>query len=192
MTTDPPVSQPDPIAPVASGPSPEMPPTSSPRPRGSMRRSWILPAATGVLGVLIGAGGMAALSANHTAATERANQAARVAAAQAVSDAVAARAAVLTGAVASCGLTTTPGIDLGDGGTSLTFDTKGNDDYSGAAITDIACIFDRLKMPSAVTSHIDQTTAMDGRQTETWDNLTVSWSYHPDRGLDGVLTVTNS
>ncbi|MCR6492719.1 hypothetical protein [Cellulomonas sp. P24] len=157
-----------------------------------MRRSWILPVAAGVLGVLIGAGGMAALSANRAAATERADQAARVAAERAVSDAAAARAAVLTGAVASCGLTTTPGIELGDGGTSLTFDTKGNEDASGAAITDIACIFDRLKMPSAVTSHIDQTTAMDGRQTETWGNVTVSWSYHPDRGLDGVLTVTNS
>lgn len=30
---------------------------------------------------------------------------------------------------------------------------------------------------------------MDGRQTETWNNLELSWSYHPDRGADFVVTL---
>jgi hypothetical protein len=190
MTTSPPVPEPEPTA-SAVGPSFETPPPPSPQLSGPMRPSWVLPTATGVLGLLIGAGAMAGVSASRAAAVERADQAAQEAADQAAADAAAVRAAVLSGAVKSCGLSSATGLELGDGGTSLTFDMKGKDDSSGASIDDVACIFARLDMPSAVLSHIDQTTSMDGRQTETWDNLTVSWSYHPDRGLDGVLTVAD-
>ena len=35
------------------------------------------------------------------------------------------------------------------------------------------------------------TTSIDGRQTESWDGITIEWSYHPDRGSDMVITLEN-
>ncbi len=147
-------------------------------------RPWLLPVATGAAGVLIGAGLVAGITALRADAEVRAEEAA-------AEEARAARAAVLPDAVEDCGVTGTAGIVVADEGRSLTFDMKGNDDYIGASITDLTCVFAALDMPSAVVSHMDQTTSMDGRQSESWGDLTVSWSYHPDRGLDGVLTVAD-
>jgi hypothetical protein len=143
---------------------------------------WVLPVATGVAGLLLGIAGTVGVSAVRAAADERA-------ATKAATAALESRRAVLTTAVGACNLKSATGIDLGDGGTTLTFNMKGNDESSGASIGDITCIFAALHIPANVTSHIDQTTSMDGRQEETWNGITISWSYHPDRGLDGVLTV---
>ena len=159
MTTSDPLPQPEPLAP---------PPTPPPAPRPARPRPAWLPVATGVAGLVVGAALMAGITTARAGAAE---------------------AALLTDAVEACDASRVRGIDLGDEGRSLTFDMRGEDETSGASISYIACIFGELDMPSAVRSHIDQTTSMDGRQTETWENVTVSWSYHPDRGLDGVLTV---
>lgn len=163
-------------------PSDPSPLTVSPPSR--LTRPWLLPVATGAAGVLIGAGLVAGITALRADAEVRAEEAA-------AEEARAARAAVLPDAVEDCGVTGTEGIVVADEGRSLTFDMKGNDDYSGERITDLTCVFAALDMPSAVVSHMDQTTSMDGRQSESWGDLTVSWSYHPDRGLDGVLTVAD-
>ena len=76
---------------------------------------------------------------------------------------------------------------LGDGGATITIDVKGNKDYSGAPYSAEACVLRHLGAPTSVTSHIEQTTAMDGRQTESWNGITIEWSYHPDRGPDMVV-----
>lgn len=81
------------------------------------------------------------------------------------------------------------GIDIGDGGLSLTFDMKGADDYRGADLSELECLFDETGMPKAIRSHVKQTSALDGRQSEVWGLFAISWKYHPDNGLDGVLTV---
>lgn len=141
--------------------------TSAPAPG---RRAWLLPTATGVGGLVVGA----ALMAGVPALLDGAGQ-----------------SSVLTDAYEACDLHYTQGIELADEGRSITFDMRGEADSRGAGIVDIACIFAALEMPSAVSSHIDQTTSVDGRQTESWGDVTVSWSYHPDRGLDGVLTLTD-
>ena len=142
-----------------------------PSPARTSAPVWVLPVVTGVLGVLVGAGGVTAGNAFQDRAGSSAAQ------------------AVLTEAVSTCELAGAPGIQLGDGGTTLTFDMQGEDESSGAGYLDIACIFAALEMPSNVSSHMDQTTSMDGRQAESWDDIAISWSYHPDRGLDGVLTM---
>jgi len=136
----------------------------------SPRRAWLLPTVTGVAGLVVGAAVMAGVTAIGSDSGQ---------------------SALLSDAVEACAVASTYGIDLADEGRSITFDMKGEDESAGADIADIACLFSELDMPSAVSSHMDQTTSMDGRQTETWGDLTVSWSYHPDRGLDGVLTLTN-
>ena len=168
----------------------ENPVLAPPTTRG---RAWVLPVVTGIIGVVVGAGALAGIGQIRDAATERG--AARVAAlaqasAQAsAKSATAAKRAVLTGAVSSCKLMLAPGIELGDGGTTLTFDVKGDEELTGASYEDVVCIFGALKMPSNVSSHVDQTTSLDGRQEEKWAGITMAWTYHPDRGLDGVLTV---
>lgn len=144
--------------------------SSSTRPARRTYPAWVLPTATGVLGIAVGAAVLGAITTARDSAT---------------------RSAVLSEAIEACDLTTATGIDLADEGRSITFDMKGEEDTSGAGFPDITCLFAKLDMPSAVLSHIGQTTSMDGRQTEAWKTFTVSWSFHPDRGFDGVLTVTD-
>lgn len=96
---------------------------------------------------------------------------------------------VLTKAIEECELEDTSGIRLEDGGKTITFDSKGEDDVIGAGYVDVYCLFEELEMPTSISSHIGQTTSMDGRQTETWNGIEVSWSYHPKRGLDGLLAL---
>lgn len=166
-----------PSVPSAS-PAPETEPAAPPEPTAPSsapvpavaRPAWLLPAVTGVAGLVLGAALMAAVTAIGADSGQ---------------------SALLSDAVEACDVASTYGIELADEGRSITFDMKGEDESAGADVTDIACLFGELDMPSAVMSHIDQTTSMDGRQTETWGDLTVSWSYHPDRGLDGVLTLAN-
>jgi hypothetical protein len=35
---------------------------------------------------------------------------------------------------------------------------------------------------------MDNTRALDGMQTASWGNYEASWTYHPDEGLDVVVT----
>lgn len=138
------------------------------------RPAWVLPTITGFVGLVAGVTLVLGVQAALDGSADRSRQ------------------AVLTGAVESCGLEGADGITLGDEGTTLTFDMQGEDDFSGADYFDIACVFAGLDMPSSILSHIDQTTSLDGRQSETWNGMTISWSYHPGRGLDGIVSVGGS
>ncbi len=90
-------------------------------------------------------------------------------------------------AVTDCG--NSAGVSLGDKNQTLTVDVQGEDDLAGASYAYQACLLKQLDVPANVESHLSQTTSMDGRQTESWDGLTMSWSYHPSRGSDMVITV---
>lgn len=46
-----------------------------------------------------------------------------------------------------------------------------------------------LGLPDAVTIKMSQTRALDGRQMETYEDITISWTYHPDHGLDVLYEV---
>ncbi len=94
---------------------------------------------------------------------------------------------VLSAAAEACG--SPEGITLQDDGMTLTFDHRGEDEVTGGDIADIMCVFTELEMPSRIATHMGQTTSMDGRQSATWDGLEIQWSYHPDRGMDGMITV---
>lgn len=103
--------------------------------------------------------------------------------------AAAAAAAVdtrLADAVDECGST---GMELGDEDQTLVIDVKGDEDARGATYQQQECVLAELDVPASVNSHIGQTTSMDGRQTESWDGITIEWSYHPDRGSDMVITL---
>lgn len=77
-----------------------------------------------------------------------------------------------------------------DSGMTLTIDTGGNDIGSGdASFSSVECVLDILKAPSVVLSKMQETRALDGRQSDTWDEFEASWTYHPDQGLDVIIEI---
>ncbi len=123
-----------------------------------------------------------------------AEEAARVAAA-----AEAERLDVLAEAVTGCYLDAQEGVELVDGDRSLLIDTAGQDQIidaliagttaTGATLEDLGCVLGQTGAPQAVIAEMNATRALDGRRTGSWDDITASWSYHPDTGMDLVLTV---
>ena len=58
------------------------------------------------------------------------------------------------------------------------------DNYSSSdAITAIRQVTAALNLPDSVLNRMGQTRALDGTQTYSTDDLDVSWTYHPDNGL---------
>ena len=41
-----------------------------------------------------------------------------------------------------------------------------------------------LGLPDSVLNDMERTTSADGKQTAVFDNINVSWRYHPDKGLE--------
>lgn len=89
-------------------------------------------------------------------------------------------------ATAACDVESDPWITVGDEGRSLSMQSEGAES-SGAAIEDLACVLIELETPDSVISRLDSTRALDGRQEAEWGDLTASWGYHPDNGLDIVI-----
>ncbi len=91
----------------------------------------------------------------------------------------------LNKAYATCGATGT----LADDDHTLMVDMQGEDYGSGdATIGDLRCVLEELDVPQSVIGQMDSTRALDGMQTATWDGYSVSWTYHPDDGLDLIIT----
>lgn len=78
-----------------------------------------------------------------------------------------------------------------DEGMSITFDTRGKEDEGiddlYDPIEDITCMLEKLDAPDYVTQHIESTRALDGMQTDEWDDMKARWTYHPDDGLGLTL-----
>lgn len=77
-------------------------------------------------------------------------------------------------------------VTLSGDGLSLTIDTNPDDkeDYfSTDALDFIQVVNHELGLPDAVYERMVSTRALDGTQTADYDNVFVSWSYHPDNGL---------
>lgn len=65
---------------------------------------------------------------------------------------------------------------------SLTVETKFNLDW-------VEALLDELGFPSATIDRMGQTRALDGTLTAEGDNVTATWTYHPDDGLNIVFSV---
>lgn len=94
-------------------------------------------------------------------------------------------------AAESCSAEKGSGITVTDNDQTLVFDMKGDEDTSGGDMLELACVLIALEAPDRVTTHMSQTTSMDGRQSADWDDIEVQWSYHPNRGLDAVFVLGN-
>lgn len=82
-----------------------------------------------------------------------------------------------------------PWAKYGEDGSYLSIDTNPYDEDDKPlayyeAYTAIENINKALGLPELLISDMVKTTAMDGRQTETYKNISVSWKYHPDTGLE--------
>ena len=78
-------------------------------------------------------------------------------------------------------------IKLGEDGSYLTVDTNPydiEDRNNSYTWNDILDINKMLGLPDSVNAKMGSTRSMDGRISETYDNITVSWTYHPDNGLE--------
>lgn len=95
---------------------------------------------------------------------------------------------VIETAAGKCDSAGKEGISLGDKGASLTIDTKGEDDLSGASWDDATCVLQALKVPDSVVAQMNTTSALQGRQTAAWDEVEASWTYHPDSGVQLIIT----
>jgi RNA polymerase subunit RPABC4/transcription elongation factor Spt4 len=81
------------------------------------------------------------------------------------------------------------GWTLGSDGSYLSADTNvyDLDDYSNSAIWySIKDMNEKLGLPESINNDMSQTSALMGKQSETYENIgiTVTWTYHPDHGLE--------
>lgn len=71
---------------------------------------------------------------------------------------------------------------------SIEYDTRGEDEELGGEYSQVICLLDELEAPGRLQAEIENTRALDGRRDFDWDGWAASWSYHPDTGLNLVLT----
>ncbi|MGX9900898.1 hypothetical protein ACW0JT_15380 [Arthrobacter sp. SA17] len=83
----------------------------------------------------------------------------------------------LASAVSGCGLDGADGVELTADGTKLSIDTKGPQESSGAALTDVQCVLGALEVPKSITSMMKLTTSTAEPTDAEWEDLGFAWSY---------------
>ncbi|MER7459889.1 hypothetical protein [Micromonospora sp. NPDC126480] len=170
----------DPTAPVPPD-QPATPPTSvdpdeaatlALAPTSGKRNGNVLLAVAATALLFIGVGGAAALLSGDSEADGKA----------------VAKQSELAAAREECSPGDTRYAELGDEGRTLTLHGAGEED-AGLSYSVLLCYWRALDVPDAIVSEIGATRALDGRQTGEWDKMRASWSYHPDHGLQMVLTI---
>ena len=92
-------------------------------------------------------------------------------------------------ALSACDAVDASGLTLAEDVQSLTFDGKGDEDFFGGDYSDLLCIIGELKAPSTVAERMSRTSSLMGVQDADWDGISISWSYHPNNGLDASLEI---
>lgn len=174
--TVPPPVPPRPLVPGPRGAESAPPPRTSPR----VRPRWVLPVVAGVLGLVLGALLSAVVTASAIAVQQQAEaEAAAVAAEEAKSE-------FFEDAARRCGLSGI--VEIADAGKTMIVDGEGEDFGSGdVSLTDLDCIIEAVGTPASVKELMYSTRSLDGRQSGEWDDISASWGYHPDDGLDIIF-----
>ncbi|MFC8299484.1 hypothetical protein [Micromonospora orduensis] len=79
---------------------------------------------------------------------------------------------------------------LGDDGNSVTLRSVGKE-RTGLKLEQLQCYLTELHVPDAVAAEIEGTRALDGRQSGEWEDMSASWTYHPDDGLQMIITLSD-
>lgn len=82
------------------------------------------------------------------------------------------------------------GARVTDEGETLIIRTTGDDTDVRASFADVTCILRELEAPSRTLHRMETTRSLDGRVTDSWDDYTAEWTYHPDDGLNVIIFVT--
>lgn len=82
---------------------------------------------------------------------------------------------------------TSSGTSLSSDGLSLMIDSK--DKYDKNGLQDVYTVTKELGLPDSLIEDMEHTSALMGKQTQTCGDYEVSWSYHPDNGLDVLIKV---
>lgn len=72
-------------------------------------------------------------------------------------------------------------------GSYLSIDTNPDDDedyIDFEAYYALQAVVEALELPESVMNNMEQTRAIDGMQSYSTDELYITWSYHPDNGLE--------
>lgn len=94
----------------------------------------------------------------------------------------------VTAPLADASTTCTAGT-LADDDHTLVVDMGGEELGTGeATIEDVLCLLAELEAPQAILARMESTRALDGMQSATWSTYEVTWNYHPDHGLDLIIT----
>lgn len=72
---------------------------------------------------------------------------------------------------------------------SIIVDAQNEYDYD--TVSDVLVIIKTLGLPDSLYDEMCETNALMGRQTESYEYYDVSWSYHPDNGLDVIFKYKN-
>ncbi len=83
-------------------------------------------------------------------------------------------------------------LELASDGTYVKFDSNpyNEDDYSVTGAWDLLDDFkEELKVPSYIEEEIGKTTWSMGKQTAEFDDYVLTWTYHPDKGLELMCRV---
>lgn len=76
-------------------------------------------------------------------------------------------------------------------GESLELNHAAKPNGSGITSTEVFCFLKELDAPASLEAKINNTRALDGTQTETWEQMKATWTYHPDSGLNLILERTD-
>ena len=79
------------------------------------------------------------------------------------------------------------GATVASDGSYLYFDTNTLDleDYSNSSNVEMVLRINRaFGLPESVYQKMLNTTALQGVQNQTYNGITVQWTYHPDKGLE--------
>lgn len=64
-----------------------------------------------------------------------------------------------------------------------------DDYYNDTYLQILKSAITALKLPDYIYQRMLKTTAMQGRQEVTANGITVSWTYHPNKGLEAMFTI---
>lgn len=78
---------------------------------------------------------------------------------------------------------------LADQDHTLLVDMAGDNAGTGTDTIDgFLCVLAELEAPQAILARMESTRALDGMQSATWSTYEATWNYHPDDGLDLIIT----
>lgn len=83
-------------------------------------------------------------------------------------------------------------LNLAKDGSYLEVDTNPEDveEYlSIEGVTTLKQVNKELNLPDSVFQQMGTTTSLMGRQEYERSNISVSWTYHPDRGLEAIYEI---